>query len=79
MSEISNAEDEEEMEWTGFDEEPEPVVDQDENTTERSGKPIVMPTGYEVRVMKEATELYQSSSFKLKVRRISSPAKSFLI
>lgn len=63
---------EDEAEWVGFGDEPEPVVERSDNTADRGGKPIAMPTGHEVRVMKEATELYQSSSFKLKVRRIYS-------
>ena len=33
-----------------------------------SGKPVKVPAGYELREMKEASELYKSSAFKLQVR-----------
>lgn len=32
-----------------------------------SGKPIKVPAGHELREMKEASELYKSSAFKLQV------------
>ena len=33
-----------------------------------SGKPVKVPAGHELREMKEASELYKSSAFKLQVR-----------
>ena len=32
------------------------------------GKPVKVPAGHELREMKEASELYKSSAFKLQVR-----------
>jgi len=32
------------------------------------GKPVKVPAGHEMREMKEASELYKSSAFKLQVR-----------
>ena len=32
------------------------------------GKPVKVPAGHELREMKEASELYKSSTFKLQVR-----------
>lgn len=34
-----------------------------------SGKPVKVPAGHELREMKEASELYKSSVFKLQVRK----------
>ena len=33
-----------------------------------AGKPVKVPAGHELREMKEASELYKSSAFKLQVR-----------
>ena len=33
-----------------------------------SGKPVKVPAGHQLREMKEASELYKSSAFKLQVR-----------
>jgi U3 small nucleolar RNA-associated protein 22 len=53
--------------WTGFSGE---NVQDDGNQRGRGSKPTTIPAGHQVRVMKEATELYQSSSFKLKVSHL---------
>jgi len=39
-----------------------------------SGKSVKVPAGHELREMKEASELYKSSAFKLQVRRRCSPS-----
>lgn len=39
-----------------------------------NGKPLKVPAGHEVREMKEASELYKSSAFKLQVRKRCSPS-----
>jgi len=39
-----------------------------------SGKPVKVPAGHELREMKEASELYKSSAFKLQVRTRRSPS-----
>jgi len=38
------------------------------------GKPVKVPAGHELREMKEASELYKSSAFKLQVRIRGSPS-----
>jgi len=38
------------------------------------GKPVKVPAGHELREMKEASELYKSSAFKLQVRIRCSPS-----
>jgi U3 small nucleolar RNA-associated protein 22 len=54
----------EEEEWGGVNEE----MDVD---THEHGKPKRPPTGEELREMKDASELFQSSSFKLQVRELT--------
>jgi len=39
-----------------------------------SGKPVKVPAGHELREMKEASELYKSSAFKLQVRILCGPS-----
>jgi hypothetical protein len=39
-----------------------------------SGKPVKVPAGHELREMKEASELYKSSAFKLQVRIQCNPS-----
>ena len=55
-------EEEEEEEWGGTGE----VGEVDPSPS--SGKPVKIPAGHELREMKEASELYKSSAFKLQVR-----------
>ena len=40
------------------------------------GKPVKVPAGHELREMKEASELYKSSAFKLQVRIQCSPSSN---
>ena len=44
------------------------------NLSPSSGKPVKVPAGHELREMKEASELYKSSAFKLQVRIQYSPS-----
>ena len=61
-----SGEDEDEEEWAGVNGASGEPVDEDEK---RNGtKPKKPPTGEELRNIKDATELYRSSSFKLQVR-----------
>lgn len=54
---------EEEEEWSGIG----GVGEGDPPSS--SGKPVKVPAGHELREMKEASELYKSSAFKLQVRK----------
>lgn len=40
----------------------------EDNPMPSSGRPVKVPAGHELREMKEASELYKSSAFKLQVR-----------
>ena len=60
--------DEEEEEWGGIG------VGGEVDPSSSSGKPVKVPAGHEVREMKEASELYKSSAFKLQVRKRCSPS-----
>lgn len=55
-----------------MEEQPTAVADLDDEGGERRGtKPKKPPTGEELRDIKDAADLYRSSSFKLQVRRAS--------
>lgn len=63
------SEEDEEDEWTGIgDSGPNPATS---GPSGGGGKPKKPPTGEEVRAIKEATELYKSNTFKLRVRSLS--------
>lgn len=60
-------EDEEEEEWGGLGD---GGMNGPSSTSASGGaKPKKPPTGEEVRAIKEATDLYKSNTFKLRVRR----------
>ena len=58
-------EDAEEEEWDGMDEGG--TTGMGGEGAQRGGKPKKPPTGEEVRAIKEATDLFRSSSFKFQV------------
>lgn len=64
MEEQDEDEDEED-EWAGLGE---GGVDTSTGPSGGGGKPKKPPTGEEVRAIKEATDLYKSNTFKLRVR-----------
>lgn len=60
------------LEGEQMEEQPTAVADLDNEGGERRGtKPKKPPTGEELRDIKDAADLYRSSSFKLQVRRAS--------
>lgn len=63
-----SGEDEGEEEWNGVNGASGEAVGEDEKRT--GTKPKKPPTGEELRNIKDATELYRSSSFKLQVHKI---------
>jgi hypothetical protein len=60
--ESGSVDDGEEEEWGGIG------GDGEAESPPSSGKLVKVPTGHELREMKEASELYKSSAFKLQVR-----------
>ena len=57
----STGDDAEEGEWGG-------ISGGGESPPSSKGKHVKVPAGHELREMKEASELYKSSAFKLQVR-----------
>ena len=66
-SKSGSVDDGEDEEWGGTGR------DEEVGLSPSSGKPVKVPAGHELREMKEASELYKSSSFKLQVRIRCSP------
>lgn len=69
-SEIGSVDDGEEGEWGGIG------GNEGVDIPPSTGKHVKVPAGHELREMKEASELYKSSAFKLQVRiQCSSPTE----